>query len=173
MRPLRIWGKIFDRTLTLFGVAASIIILAIVLLTGYEVIMRYAFNTGQAWALELINNLLLYMTFLGAAWLLKKRGHVAIDLVYNHLNPRTRLIINVIISFIGAIICLVMVWYSAWNTITDLMSNIRESTTMQAPRGVISAIMPVGFFMLFVEFSREFFEYLKGLGAKNHPKSVG
>jgi len=158
------FGTVFDRILGVFAAVSGALVIAIMLITGYEVVMRYAgIGVDLSWPTEIIDNMLLYLTFLGAAWLLRKGGHVAIDLVYLHQNPKNRLILDIFVSVIGIVACLVMAWYSGETAVDNLLRGIREFKTVAAPRGVIIGVMPVGFLLLFIEFTRQFFGHLARL----------
>ena len=153
-------GQYFDKLLWVLTVAAGILLLGIVLLTDFEVLMRFAFNQGQSWVTEVINNLMIYITFLGTAWVLKEEGHVSVDVVYAKLSPNSRLILNLIVSITCTVACLIMTWYSGFTAVDSFMRNIRELTTVQAPRGLIIGIMPIGYFLLSIQFIRNFVMYL-------------
>jgi TRAP-type C4-dicarboxylate transport system permease small subunit len=165
----RRFETVFDRILVVFMAASCVLVIAIMLITGYEVMMRYAgIDVNLSWPTEIIDNLLIYMTFLGTGWLLKQQGHIAIDVVYLHQGPKTRLVIDLIISVMGIFVCLVMTWYSAERTMDDLLNGIREYKTVAAPRGLIIGIMPIGFLMLAIEFIRQFIGRLAHLKTSDH-----
>ena len=156
-------NSVFDRILQLCFIASGFLIIIVILLTGYEVMMRYVFGIGEAWVTEIINNLLLFVAFLGAAWVQKIRGHVAIDLIYLHQKPKTQIIFDIVVAIIGIISCLVMTYYSGETAVDNLLRGIKEYTTVRAPRGLIIGIMPVGFFLLSIEFIRQAQTHIKRL----------
>ena len=55
-----------------------------------EVFLRTFFNRPQEWVMELSEYALLYITFLSAAFVLKKEGHIVVDLVTCRLNVKKR-----------------------------------------------------------------------------------
>ena len=158
-------GQHFDKLLWVLTLAAGILLIGIVLLTDFEVLMRFAFNQGQSWVTEVINNLMVYITFLGTAWVLKQDGHVSVDVIYAKLSPNGRLILDLIVSLACTIACLIMTWYSGFTAIDSFIRNIRELTTVQAPRAVIIGIMPIGYFLLSIQFMRNFITYLGRWGS--------
>ena len=111
MRLITKAGSIFDRTINILTVAAIVILVFVMLSVCAEVILRYFLNRPLIWVVQVTENSLLYIAFLGAAWVLKREGHVKMDLVLNRLNPATQYLMNSITSIIGAIICLVITWY--------------------------------------------------------------
>ncbi len=78
------------------GMVAAAIIAPLILATVYEVFSRYLFNAPTIWAYELAYMAMGTNFLLGAAFTLRERGHIRIDLVYAHLSPKRRALIDVI-----------------------------------------------------------------------------
>ena len=108
MRVLREITRIFERTNNLLAFIAGVIIIFTMAAVTYEVIMRYFLNRPTLWVVEVSGYSLLFITFLGAAWVLRRGGHVRIDLLTNRLKPRNQIRLNIITSIMAAIICLVI-----------------------------------------------------------------
>jgi len=89
-------GTGFDFILnTLAGIAGFLIVFA-TLSVGISVVMRYFFNSPVSWVTEICEYILLYITFLVAAWVLRKEGHVKMDLIIDQFKSRVKIIINII-----------------------------------------------------------------------------
>ena len=108
---------------------------------------------------------LLYMTFLGTAWVLKREGHVRMDLVLNRLNPTSQALANVLSSIAGAIICLVITAYGVKVCWDLYQSGQYFAAFLKPPKFIILAIVPVGCFLLFIQFLRRTYGYSKDLRA--------
>jgi TRAP-type C4-dicarboxylate transport system permease small subunit len=104
--------------------------------------------------------LLLYMTFLAAAWLSRSEGHVIMDLVINRLNPRHRFFLNVSTSIVGAIIFAVLTWYGAKTTWVYYKMGYWMPTTLETPKFLVLAIIPIGSCLLFIQLLRRAYGYL-------------
>ena len=61
--------SVFDRILDAFGVVAGLILMAIMVAVSTKVLFRYFLRAGLVGVDELSEIALLYITFLGAAWL--------------------------------------------------------------------------------------------------------
>jgi len=85
------------------GIAATMVIF-MMLAISYSVMMRYLFNRPIAWIVEISSYLMLYITFLGTAWLLRRDGHVEIDLFTMMMKPRTKAKLKAILSIGGAVV---------------------------------------------------------------------
>ena len=153
-------ASIFDRIEAILAIAAGSLIVFIGLSICYEVIMRYFLDSPTIWTVEVSRYSLVYITFLGAGWVLKEDGHVRIDLVLNRLTPRTQALLNIIHSIIGAIVCLIIVWYGIVVTIESFQIGYLLETELQTPQFLILMIIPIGTFIFFVRFLRKTLDYL-------------
>ncbi|HEY82436.1 MAG TPA: TRAP transporter small permease subunit [Dehalococcoidia bacterium] len=96
---------------------------ALVGVVTYEVMMRYLFNAPSLWAYEVSVMLGASLYILAFAYTHLHQAHVRVDMIYAHLPPRGKAIIDVlgdIFLFSPFIILLVLnawdwMWY-AWET---------------------------------------------------------
>ena len=63
---------LFDRTMNAMAFLAGVILIFIMLSVCLEVILRDVFDAPQMWVTQVTECLLLYITFLGSAWLLRE-----------------------------------------------------------------------------------------------------
>jgi TRAP-type C4-dicarboxylate transport system permease small subunit len=152
---------IFDGTINLLADLASVLIILMMLGISTDVAMRYFFVRPISWMVEIAEHSLLFVTFLGAAWVLKGEGHVKMDIVLNRLKPGTQALLNMITSILGAIICLFLVWYGAQVTWEYFQIGYVIFAVLSIPSAYIIIIIPVGSFLLFIQFLRRSYGYLK------------
>jgi TRAP-type C4-dicarboxylate transport system permease small subunit len=129
-----------------------------------EVFVRLLFGFSIQWVVEINEYLIFYMTFLGTAWLLRREGHVKVDILLNVLPPRGQDALNAITSIICAVLCLVVTYYSTVTTIDLFQRHIRSLTLMATPMGYLIGIIPIGCFSLFIQFLRKTCKYIQGTG---------
>ena len=122
--------------------------------------MRYFFASPTIWASETAGYMQLYFAFLVAAWVLKRGAHVKMDLVVNRISPRKAAIVNAVTSFIGAIVFIIIAYYSLRHTIYVYNIDYRTTTIMRVPQYLITLIIPFGSFLLFIEFLVQFWKNL-------------
>ena len=171
MKLIRKVASIFDRIEVFLAIVAGALIVVVLLFILYEVFIRYFLGWATIWTFEISRWALLYITFLGAAWVLKKEGHVKIDLLVNHLNPRIQALLGIASSIMGLFICWVLVWYGVQVTHGQFQRGIYEATALGTPTGVIILAIPIGGFLLFIQFLRRGYGYLRrwkqlGIGPK-------
>ena len=94
------------------------------------------------------------MTFLGTAWLLANDGHVEMDIVINALRPRTQRSLRVATSVLSAVVCLVLTWSGTEVSLDYLQRDLHRPTPMAPPYFPLFAVIPVGFFLLSIQFLR-------------------
>jgi len=161
MKLVAKFGAIFD------GINRWLVVLAGVLLTFTmfavctEVVARYFLGHPQDWVLEVTEYILLYITFLGAAWLLKLGGHVRMDALLGQLKPRTQAPVNAITSILGFIACLVLTRYSVEATWHYFQTGYCMITVLEVPAFLIVGIIPIGSLLLAIQFLRNTRNYLR------------
>jgi C4-dicarboxylate transporter, DctQ subunit len=160
-----IWAGIvhvFDKLIDWFGHGAELIMVFILALIAIEVVVRFFMGNSIIWAIEVTEYCLLWMTFLAAAWVLKKEGHVMVDLVPNALTPRARTALLFTLSILGTVICLVYAYFGTWVTIDQFQKERLLSTIIRPPAWILFIIIPAGNILLTVQFIRR----TTGLGKK-------
>ena len=67
-------------------------LLLLMLLVVADVALRYLFNAPLAWSYEVVSSYLMPgLFFLAVSHTLKAHGHVAVDILHNHLGRTTRI----------------------------------------------------------------------------------
>ena len=105
--------------------------------------------------------MLLWLTFLASAWLLRHEGHVSVDFLTARAKPETRRVIHMITSAIGAIVCLVLTWFAWENTWENFMSGTLDVKAISLPKAPVISIIAVGSSLLSIQFIRRFYVSLK------------
>lgn len=154
MKLLTIFNKAFDRILLFFAIIAAFILAFIMFTVCTDVIMRYFLSKPMLWVTEITEYCLLWMTFLGTAWVLSREGHVVMDLMIVHMRPGRRATLNIITSIVGLAVCLLLACYGV-NVILDVYKReLLLSTILTPPAYILFLIIPVGFFLLTIQFIR-------------------
>jgi len=160
MKLLTKGAAVFDRITGLLALLGASILTFMMLAVCWEVISRYFLGRGVIWVIEFSEYFLLYITFLGTAWLLKKDGHVKMDILLTRFKPKTQHLINSITSILGAILCLVVAWSGAEVAWDHLQRGLHQPTLIAPPDFPIFAVIPVGSFLLFIQFLRRSYGFL-------------
>ncbi|MFC2047610.1 TRAP transporter small permease subunit, partial [Chloroflexota bacterium] len=89
---------IYDRIVSSLSILGAILIIIAMLIVAIEVVMRYLLHHPQVWVVETTEYILVWFTFLGAAWILKKEGHVKVEIITARLSPRVQAVLGIITS---------------------------------------------------------------------------
>ncbi|MBP2299752.1 TRAP transporter small permease [Azospirillum picis] len=84
---LRLVGTAFALVNRVVVVVAAVAVVAAGVVLTHEAVVRYAFHHPADWQDEMAVFLLVGATFMSAAWVQARRGHVAIDAVAELLPP--------------------------------------------------------------------------------------
>lgn len=152
---------IFDHILSATAIMAGVLIIFLMMGTIAEVVMRYFFNRPISWMLEVLAYSLVWITFLGVAWLLKREGHVNMDAFLVRFKPRTRCLVNIITSVLGVLICAVLVWSTTENLRFYIEVGHLQQTERYFPTAPIFCIIPAGSFLLLIQFLRRTYGYVE------------
>jgi TRAP-type C4-dicarboxylate transport system permease small subunit len=152
---------VIDRVLIILTVIAGVLCILLMLGISTEVVTRYFFKKPILGMLEASEMAMLYITFLSAAWVLKKEGHVSMDLINSYLSPRALAVINTFLSMIGATIALVLFGYGIKVTIGVFQEGTHMPGNMEINVGYQLLIIPVGSLLLFIQFLRRAYGFWK------------
>ena len=172
MKVLRKAEIIFDKMIDYMLMGAAVIVVLDALAVSVDVIMRKAINFTWAPLYEIITYSLLWMTFLGTTAIMRMNGHVKMDSLISQLSPKTGALLNTISHSVCVILSGVMLFYTIKLTVTDYQTHFILASILNPPKWPIEIIIPIGFFMLFVQTIRntkDFFETYKALSRKERP----
>lgn len=163
MKLLAKLGSILDSANNFLASLCAILVAVLMLLTCYTTLMRYIFHRPLVWGIQVMEYMLFILPFLGAAWLLQKRGHVRVDMVLSRLSLKAQTVINIVTSSIGAVVCLVISWYGTAVAWENFQEGICEMKVLVVPSFILLAFIPFGCIFLSLEFLREGYNYLMSL----------
>jgi C4-dicarboxylate transporter DctQ subunit len=162
-------GNSFDRLIGTLAFIAGVLLLLITIFVCYAVIMRYAGFKPPVWVLQFTEYALLWITFLGAAWLLKKDGHIRIDTLISRLNPASFRKVGIIDDFLGIIVSAIIFWFGTLHTIDCYQRTIMEVKGVIVPKFAVFLIIPLGGLALAIQFGRDCFNKIR---SKSRPGGI-
>ena len=147
-------GRRLDWLNRVLAVIAGTMLVSITVAICWEIVSRSFFDISNNWLVEISEIVLLYTTFLGAAWVLGNDKHVTIDLLVDYLSDTWAQRLQITLSLIGAITCFVLVWFGGIVTLDQFQNEIREPTIMAPQSFWITIVIPFGFLLLGLQFIR-------------------
>lgn len=145
---------IVDHVINYLAYLAGAFVVFIMLSISGEIMGRSLLGRSIVWAVPFSEYSLLYITMLGTAWLLRREGHPSLDIVVNRLDPRAGALVNVTMSIVGAIICLVVTCSSAVTTLHLFQTGASDPAILEVPKGPLVLVIPIGSFLLSIQFVR-------------------
>lgn len=144
-----------DRFNERVGRAVSWLVVAMVLLVGYDVTMRYVFASGSVALQELEWHLFSIIFLLGAAYTLEHDDHVRLDLFYTsrYMNDYRRAWINLIGSLCFLIPFAILIIISAYPFVQQSYVHMEGSPDPGGLpyRWLLKSCIPLGFVLLILQ----------------------
>ncbi|MGQ0510714.1 MAG: TRAP transporter small permease [Betaproteobacteria bacterium] len=149
----------FDVLIDALAIIAGALIVLLMALVVVDVVARSLRVFTLPWSLEATEYMLYAVTFLGAPWVLRERGHIAIELVVERLPARGRAVAGIIAELAGAAICALLLYYACRVVWQSYQSGIQVQKSFSFPEWVVyTGIAPVMLILLGI--------YLRWLAAR-------
>ncbi|KPK74326.1 MAG: hypothetical protein AMJ79_14450 [Phycisphaerae bacterium SM23_30] len=145
---------LFDRCLGFTCIMAMAMIFLTMLFLCAHVFMRYVFSKPLNWTIDVSSIFLLFITILAAAWLQKSDGHVAVDLIFSHLKPKSQLKLHIFNAIICSITFLIVIVFGIKETITVHRMDLYADMPLEPPKWILIVVIPIGFLMLLIQYLR-------------------
>lgn len=150
--------KLLSRTLdwieNILAACGGAVLLFITFTCVIQVFARYLTDYSIPWVDEINEYALLYIPFLGAAWVTRQNGHIVVDILENVMSTRVRFILDILISLVGIGISFLLFWYGTIVSIDTFVNDVRSLSVMAVPKIYVISIIPIGSFVLMLEFIR-------------------
>jgi TRAP-type C4-dicarboxylate transport system permease small subunit len=117
----------------------------------YEVIARYVFIAPTIWAEELSRFIQIWATYLGAAYVLRHRHLIAIDLLTGRLGPKARLFAEGLGLFFIAVFCGMAIVYGTAIVAESVRMGRATATMLSVPNWMTESAIPLGFGILLLQ----------------------
>ncbi len=140
----------------LYGMAtvSGFVLVWILVSVIVSVLMRNLGLQPFAWLFTSAEYGLLYMTMLGAPWLVREKGHVHIELVTAALPDGPRRILSRTVAAACVAVCVILAWKGADLVITNIERGDVDTRAYYYPRWLLTIAFPLSFGLMAVEFSR-------------------
>lgn len=174
MKALLKLSAAIDAVSELLGKLIIWFVLATVLISAGNAIVRKAFSIGSNAFLEIQWYLFAAVFMLGVGYVMLKNGHVRIDFVSSRLSKRTNAIIDAAGIVIFTIPLALMLVYLGWPLFSAALASGEMSQNAGGLiRWPVLALIPLGFFILFAQAVSELIKRIAFLrGLRSEPFSV-
>src|SRR4030042_3013166 len=144
--------RLFDKGLDVMAALAGAILVFITAAVCYTIGMRFLFRQTTIWIIPMTEYALLWIVFLGTTWLLREKGHITTDIIYTHLNDKTKQTLDGIMSITGGLTCAAMLFLGVIHVCQCLAGGVTDVRAITVPKAAVFIIIPVGSILLTIQF---------------------
>ena len=147
---------LYDRFLVVLAAIVAVMLVFATVIIVVEVTGRYFFNSPLGWALEVTEYILLYTTFLGMPWLVRRtQGHVRIDVMVTQFSQRTQAGLEMGVSLVVAVVCAVAAYYAVLTAWDHYVREVLTYGIYPIPKYWVIVPLAVSFVLCTIEFLRK------------------
>lgn len=146
--------RAYDALVSLAALVAAAMLVWLMMAIVVSVSLRNLGMQPWAWLFTSTEYGLLYLTMLGAPWLVRERGHVHIELLTAALPRMARRTLSRLIAAGCVAVCALLAWKGAELVATNIARNDMDVRAYYFPRWILTLAFPVSFGLMAVEFAR-------------------
>lgn len=134
-----------------------LLLLAMILLAGYDILARSIFGGGVSWIPPLLRVMVLWIGLLGALLATRSREHISIDLISKLGGPTLNRIASTVTLLFAAVVCGLVGWYSG--QYVQLAFEFQDIAFADIPAWPLQLIIPFTFGLMGLRF------FIQGIAA--------
>ncbi|MFW2405258.1 MAG: TRAP transporter small permease [Gammaproteobacteria bacterium] len=147
-------SRYYDRLIDGLAGLAGLIIAGACLLIAYDVIARNVGAQPPASTVALTEYAMLYFTMAAAPWLVRNKGHIVVEVVYQRLPDGLQRRVDVFVLALCALVSAVIAGIAVMLLIEAAARGEIEIRSLAAPRWVLFVPLVIGFALMATEFLR-------------------
>lgn len=162
---MKTFTKLLDITEKIVKVILFVSLAVLCIVAFVEVFRRYLLKKSFMWADELCRDLLIWITFLGATLLFRKRRLVHFDFGHDKLPPQ----VLAAITLLSHIIAMIMLAYLSVRAYGFAFSEIlirQISVTTGISMSIVYGVVPISFTLMFLYGIEQFPKLIKDVFRK-------
>jgi TRAP-type C4-dicarboxylate transport system permease small subunit len=136
----------------LCGVISTALITSAVLVTTQMVVVRYALKMSTVWQTEYVIFSLAAATFIGAPYVLMKKGHVNVDLIPYYLNQKGKNILAIVAAVLALSFLAILFYSSVELTNHAWVKNLKTPTIWSFPMWKVYIFLPIGMGIMILQY---------------------
>jgi C4-dicarboxylate transporter DctQ subunit len=144
-----------------------VMLAAMTLLTFVQVVLRYVFNSGFTWALELTTIFFAAMIFVGISYGVRVGAHIGVDALVSKLPSGTRRVTSIVV----VLLCLLyagLVIFGSWGYVSKMHSVHIEMEDLPVEVWMVRSLLPLGYLLLTFRFVQVLWSLITGKSDSLH-----
>jgi len=143
--------KLYHLLMQACGALAALLLGAVVLLVGFDVLARNLGVASLPWIVEITEYALPLATFLAAPWLMYRNEHIRLDVLSHALGPAGLRRIDRIAAAIGAAVSAIVAWYAVAALLDSRAAGSLVIKSLVFPEWWLLVPLPLCFGLLCIE----------------------
>ena len=148
---LRIYLRRIGAISEFAGMTARWAAVVMMLVLLFEVVSRYGFNAPTIWVHELSQHLWGFYILFGAAYVMRHRAHVNLDVIYRKFSLRKQAILDSITYWFFFIYCAVILWQAVPHAWQSAMRIQAISSIWASPVWPLKVMIPIAVLLLLLQ----------------------
>lgn len=137
------------------GIAATLLFVAAMVVISEMIFLRYVFRAPTYWQTDFVVFSATAAIFLGAPYVLLRKGHVGVDVIETIVSDRARRRLRLVGSILGLLFCAAM-FATCVHYVREAYAGGWRHPSVWAPRLWIPMLsLPVGFALLSLQYVAE------------------
>jgi TRAP-type C4-dicarboxylate transport system permease small subunit len=160
---IRSFIAVSDGLSRIAGIAATLLLVAAMVVISEMIFLRYVFRAPTYWQTDFVVFSATAAIFLGAPYVLLRKGHVGVDVIEMLLEGRIRRRLRLVGSILGLLFCAAM-FVTCAHYVYEAYAGGWKHSSVWAPRLWIPMLsMPVGFALLCLQYVAEMLKLVAGV----------
>jgi TRAP-type C4-dicarboxylate transport system permease small subunit len=142
----------YDKSLNMLDLGLSWLLVAMFIIITFQVLTRH-FAMPVTWPTDVSTYILVAIGFLTMGNLIRKNGHVAVDLLVSRFPLKLQDALNVLFSVSACVVCAITCYGAILMTQNLLRKNVLlTASTFYFPKYILEIFVAVGFAIATIEF---------------------
>lgn len=146
MRALYGYSRFLNGLTKVLKVILIILLAAMVIISFYQVVMRYVFANAQPWCEELTIYLAIFAVMLGLGIASRRDSHLQVDFLTRLYPPKIKCLMTAVWSVVTIMIMLFFTYYA----ISLIGAARAHSVTLPVTTGQVYTVFPIGAIILII-----------------------
>ncbi len=112
-----------------------------------QVLFRYVLNAPLGWSEELSRFAFVWLSFLGAAWLVRGQQHLSVTAIESNVPHGMRVVLR-LIQYVGALLCIVVFLRGGVGIVVNEWAQVSPATGLRM--GYVYAVIPIAAALMLV-----------------------
>lgn len=139
----------------------NILLFIMVIVVFAQVVIRYALNNPLAWSEEIARYILVWLTFLGAAYAMSKQAHVGVEVFVKLFPVKIQKGVLVLATFVSLFFFAIMIYQGY---LFALRTMTQTSPVLHFPMGGVYSVIPLSGIILSINLIYNTIQELKKEG---------